>query len=86
MTVWTSHTLPGLRGGPRERPSLPQSVLWDHSLIWLPQEPRGHSYHTHFTDVETEVHKTLPTVTKLVGGRAGTGNRVHCTPRLCCLY
>lgn len=38
-------------------------------------------YHPHFTDLETEVHKTLPTVTKLVGGRAGIGILVRCIPR-----
>lgn len=46
-----------------------------------PKNPEERTLITPTSDLETEVHKTLPTVTKLVGGRAGIGILVRCTPR-----
>lgn len=70
----------GLREPSRKLLSLLQGcTVGPFSHLITPGTQRKGLYHPHFPDVKTKAHKTLSTVTKLVGVRAGTRARVHCT-------
>lgn len=61
--------------------SPPRLYVGPFSHLITPGTQRKGLYHPHFLDVKTKAHKTLPTVTKLVGVRAGPRARVPCTLR-----